>query len=107
VLADTYYQSVRIAPENKMRELAPSLPAKTIPRIEGGHFAEWIRACKGGTPAGSNFDYSTRLTEVVLLSNVAIRAGRRIEWDGANQKITNLPAANQFVTKTYRAGFGV
>lgn len=106
-VADTYYGSVRLAPETKMQELASSLPAKTIPRIEGGHFAEWIRACKGGTPAGSNFDYSSRLTEVALLSNVAIRAGRRIEWDAANLKITNLPAANQFVSKTYRAGFGV
>jgi predicted dehydrogenase len=107
VLCDTYYASVRIAPEAKMRELAPSLPAKSIPRVEGGHFAEWIRACKGGTPAGSNFDYSSRLTEVVLLSNVAIRAGRRIEWDAARQQITNLPSANQFVSKVYRSGFGV
>lgn len=107
VLADTYYGSVRITPEKKMRELAPSLPPRTIPRIEGGHFAEWIRACKGGPAAGSNFEYSTRLTEVVLLSNVAIRAGRRIEWDAANLKITNLPAANQYVSKQYRPGFGV
>jgi predicted dehydrogenase len=107
VVADTYYGSVRIAPETKMQEMAPSLPPKSLPRIEGGHFAEWIRACKGGVAAGSNFDYSSRLTEVVLLSNVAIRAGRRIEWDGASQKITNLPAANQFVSKNYRAGFGV
>lgn len=107
VVCDTYNASVRIAPESKMREMAPTLPAKTIPRVEGGHFAEWIRACKGGIAAGSNFDYSSRLTEVVLLSNVAIRAQRRIEWDGVNQKITNLPAANQFVSKNYRAGFGV
>ncbi len=107
VLCDTYYGSVRIVPETKMRELAPTLPPKTIPRIEGGHFAEWVRACKGGVPAGSNFDYSSRLTEVVLLSNVAIRAGRRIDWDGASQKITNLPSANQYVSQEYRAGFGV
>jgi predicted dehydrogenase len=107
VVADTYYGSVRIVPESKMKEMAPTLPGKTIPRIVGGHFAEWIRACKGGTPAGSNFDYSSRLTETVLLSNVAIRAGRRIEWDAVAQKITNLPAANQLVTKSYRAGFGV
>lgn len=107
VVADTYYGSVRIAPETRMRELAPSLPPKTIPRVEGGHFAEWIRACKGGAPAGSNFEYSTRLTEVVLLSNVAIRAGRGIAWDAPNLQITNLPAANQFVSKHYRSGFGV
>ena len=107
VFADTYYASARIIPEVKMKELAPSLPAKTIPRIAGGHFAEWIRACKGGTPAGSNFDHSSRLTETVLLSNVAVRARRRIEWDSAALKVTNLPEANQFISKTYRPGFGV
>jgi len=107
VVADTYYAGARFIPEAKMRELAPNLPAKTIPRVKGGHFAEWVAACKGGTPAGSNFDYSAQLTEAVLLSNVAIRARRRIEWDAAAMKVTNLPEANQFVTKSYRPGFGV
>lgn len=107
VFADTYYASARIIPEVKRRELAPTLPAKTLPRIQGGHFAEWVRACKGGTPAGSNFEYAARLTETVLLSNVAVRARRPIEWDTAAMKVTNLPEANQYVTKAYRPGFGV
>jgi predicted dehydrogenase len=107
VFADTYYSSARVIPEAKMKELAPTLPAKTLPRIEGGHFAEWIRACKGGPAAGANFDYASQLTETILLSNVAVRARRRIEWDSAAMKVTNLPEANDFLTKTYRAGFGV
>jgi predicted dehydrogenase len=107
VLADTYYASVRIVPEARMQELAPTLPPKTIPRIKGGHFAEWLRACKGGVPAGSNFEYASRLTETVLLGNVAIRARRRIEWDTAAMQVANLPDANQYVTTTYRPGFGV
>jgi hypothetical protein len=44
---------------------------------------------------------------MVLLSNVAVRARRRIDWDTAAMKVTNLPAANEFVTKQYRPGFGV
>jgi predicted dehydrogenase len=107
VFAETYYSSARIIPEVKMQEIAPKLPAKTLPRVTGGHFAEWIRACKGGIPAGSNFDYSSRLTETVLLSNVAVRARRRIEWDSAALKVTNLPEANQYISKNYRPGFGV
>ena len=106
-LASTYYESVRIVPEVKMQELAPTLPPKTLPRIEGGHFAEWVRACKGGVPAGSNFAYASRLTELCLLSNLAVRSRRPIEWDAAALQVTNLPAANQYVTKTYRPGFGV
>ncbi len=108
VMADANYFTIRIVPETKMQELAPSLPAKTIPRIPNGdHFREWAEACKGGTPAGANFDYSARLTEMVLLSNVAIRARRKIEWDSAAMKVTNVASANQFLTKEYRPGFGV
>jgi hypothetical protein len=107
VYCDTYYGSIRVVPEARMRELAPSLPPKTLPRVAGGHFAEWIRACKGGPAAGSNFSYSSRLTETVLLSNVAARARRQIEWDSAAMKVTNLPSANDFVTSVYRPGFGV
>jgi predicted dehydrogenase len=107
VLADTYYDKVTIIPDAKMAELTPTLPGKTIPRIEGGHFQEWVRACKGGVPAGSNFDYASGLAEVALLSNLAIRARRPIEWDGAGMKVTNFPDANRYVTKQYRPGFGV
>jgi predicted dehydrogenase len=107
VLADTYYDVVKIIPDSKMAELTPALPGKTIPRVGMSHFMEWVRACKGGVPAGSNFDYASGLTEVALLSNLAIRARRPIVWDGAAMRVTNIESANQFVTKTYRPGFGV
>jgi hypothetical protein len=44
---------------------------------------------------------------MVLLSNVAVRARRRIEWDASAMRVTNVPAANAFLTKEYRPGFGV
>ncbi len=107
-IADPNYFTIRLMPESRMQEMASSLPPKTIPRIPGGnHFAEWVRACKGGEAAGSNFAYSSRLTEMVLLSNVAVRARRRIEWDAAAMRVTNVPAATAFLTKEYRPGFGV
>lgn len=105
--ATDYYESVRIVPEARMREMAPDLPPKTLPRVEGGHFAEWIRACKGGPPAGSNFAYAAKLTELCLLSNVAVRARRAIEWDAAEMRVTNLPYANEYLTKQYRPGWGI
>jgi predicted dehydrogenase len=105
VLADTYYDSIRVIPEARMRQIAPTLPPKTIPRVAGGHFAEWIRACKGGPPAGASFDYASRLTETVLLGNVALRARRRIDWDSASLQVTNLPEANRYLRTDYRPGF--
>ncbi len=105
VLCSFYYETVRIIPEVKMREIAPSLPPKTIPRVKGGPFAEWLLGCKGGPRPGSNFEYSGPFTEAVLLANVAIRSRRRIEWDSKAMKVTNNPDANQFVTKEYRPGW--
>jgi predicted dehydrogenase len=108
VFATLYYQSVRIVPQAKMSDMASTLPSKTIPRIEGGdHFAEWVRACKGGPECGSNFDVAAGLTELCLLSNVAVRARRPLVWDAAKMRVTNLPEANEYVTKEYRPGFGV
>ncbi len=97
-----YGKSPRIIPETKMMEYQK--PGKTIPRVKG-HHQDWIQACKGGTPACSNFDVSGPLTEIVLLGNLAIRTGRRIEWDGANIKCTNYPEANNFVRREYREGW--
>jgi predicted dehydrogenase len=105
VLCSFYYETVRIIPEIQMQEMASSLPEKSIPRVQGGPFAEWLRAIKGGPKPGSNFEYSAPFTEAVLLSNVAIRTRRRIEWDAAAMKVTNIPDANQFITKEYRPGW--
>ena len=93
---------VRIIPESKMN--AYQKPAATLARSIG-HREEWIEACKGGQPAGANFDYAGPLTEVVLLGNIALRTGKKLLWDGENMKFTNVPAANQYLHREYRAGW--
>jgi predicted dehydrogenase len=72
-----------------------------------GHFTEFANAIKEGKPelAMSNFDYAGRLSETVLLGNVALRAGKKVEWDGVNMKVTNDTAANQYITREYRKGW--
>jgi predicted dehydrogenase len=79
-------------------------PPRTLPRVKG-HHADWLQACKGGTPACSNFDYGAPLCELTLLGNVALRAGKRLQWDGPAMKATNAPDADQFLTDTYRSGW--
>jgi hypothetical protein len=66
---------------------------------------EWIAACKGGPPAYSNFGYAGPLTEAVLLGNVALRVGKKIEWDGADLKVRNAPEAARFIRREYRKGW--
>ena len=81
-------------------------PPKTLP-VSPGHYDEWLIACRGGTPAMSNFDYASRLTETVLLGNVAIRSGKKIEWDAEKMTVTNAPEAQRFVKREYRKGWSL
>jgi len=104
LMCGCYGSHPRLVPESKMQ--AYERPPKTIPRVEG-HHKDWIRACKDGKPASSNFDYAGPLTEVVLLGNVAIRAGRRIEWDGEKMECTNVPEANEYIRREYRQGWSL
>ncbi|MGH7970124.1 MAG: Gfo/Idh/MocA family protein, partial [Limisphaerales bacterium] len=81
-------------------------PAKSLPRSKG-HHRDWVDACKGGTPASSNFEYGAALTEVGLLGLVAMRVGKKMEWDSKAMKATNAPEADKFLKETYRSGWEV
>jgi len=98
------YGSYRLFPKDKFKGFKP--PAKTIPNSIG-HHAEWIKACKDGSPTTCNFDYSGALTESVLLGNVAFRVGKKLDWDAAKLKATNVPEADKYVRKEYRKGWEV
>jgi predicted dehydrogenase len=100
-----YGSAWRLLPAEQFRDY--KAPAAVLPRSPG-HHAEWIRACKGGPAALSNFvDYASILTEAALLGNVALRAGSRIEWDTANLRVTNNADANRFVRRQYRPGWEI
>ncbi len=76
-----------------------------------GHFAEWVRAIKGGPAAMSNFpEYASPLTETVLLGNLAVWVaadgeGEKVEWDAENLKATNVSGLEEIVKPTYREGY--
>jgi hypothetical protein len=95
----------RLIPETAMK--AYKRPEKTIPRIRGSHEDDWVRACKTGKAASSNFDYAGPLTETVLLGNLAIRAGKKIYWDSENLKVTNCSQANKLVQRQYCLGWSL
>jgi predicted dehydrogenase len=71
-----------------------------------GHFQkEWFDACKGNLKTSCNFDYAGQMIEQLLLGLVAYRAGQRVEYDSVAGRVTNLPDANQYLRKSYRAGW--
>ncbi len=99
----------QLIPESRRKEYGDA-PKKLERSI--GHYKEWIEACKGGKPGGSNFDWAGPLTEVVLLGNVALRLKLREEltkkkllWDGPNMRFTNSAEANKFLRREYREGW--
>ena len=107
LMCSVYGENPRLIPETKMKEY--KLPEKTIPRSPGIH-EEWINACKGNGKTTSNFDYASKLTETMLLGNLAIRMQKSktiLQYDHVNMKITNLEEANQFLSSEYRKGWSL
>jgi hypothetical protein len=99
----------RMIPDAKMKEYGA--PPRKLERSIG-HYKEWAEACKGGKPAGSNFDWAGPLAEAVLLGNVALRVqlrqeltGKKLLWDSAALRFTNSDEANQFLRREYRGGW--
>jgi len=81
-------------------------PKPTLPRSKG-HHRDWLDACKGGKSASANFEYGAALTEVGLLGLVAMRVGKKIQWDAKAMNATNAPEADKFLKENYRSGWEV
>ena len=84
-------------------------PPPTLPRngkFDQGMKDEWVAAILGGPKPFSNFDYSSLLTETILLGNVAIRAGVPLVWDGPHFRFTSgAREAEKFLRRDYRLGW--
>lgn len=90
-------------------------PAVDFPRSPG-HFREFTNAITDSSaPAPmSNFpNYASRLTETILLGNLSVWAGQRVEWDAKNLKVTNITSGKLaeelelLIRPKYRDGYSV
>ena len=105
LIHDTYGANPRLLPQSLHD--AVGTPAQKFPRVTTSHEMNWVQACKGQGEASSPFAYAARLTEVMLLGVVSLRAGGRIEYDAQNMRITNAPEADQFLRREYREGWAL
>jgi hypothetical protein len=104
LLHDTYGMNPRLLPKSLHDSYGK--PPQKLPRIENeDHEMNWVNAAKGKTEASCPFEYAARLTEVMLLGIVALRAGKKINYDGANMRVTNVASANDFLRRDYRQGW--
>jgi hypothetical protein len=100
----TYGDMTRLVPSEKMNDF--ELPPPMLTRSPG-HMRDFIRACKGGDPACSNFDVAAPFVEWMLLGVIALRHKGKLTYDPDRMEITNNKAANALLKPTFRKGWEV
>jgi hypothetical protein len=91
------------------------VPKPALPRhdrggdIDRNQKREWVAAIRAGNPslALSNFDYASRLTESMLLGNVAVRAGQPVDYNPETGEIAGDSAASRYLKPYFRKGWEI
>lgn len=113
LIADVYGAKPRLLPTKLMDNI--NVP-ETLARVTTSHQMDWINGIKEGYQPSSHFAKAGPLAETVLMGNLAVRGyshrfpktggkageyivpGRtKLEWDGENMEVTNVPEMNFFV----------
>jgi hypothetical protein len=97
-------EGVGLIPGSRWADYA--LPPQFLPRSPG-HQRDWIRACKGGSPACSNFSIAGPYTEWLVLGSAAVRVDGKLLYDAKTGRFTNNNEANQYLRLDYRKGWDV
>jgi len=95
IIAGSHGQNGRIIPDFKAKEIGdPS--GKSLRVINGSHFENFSRACKGQEQIMSPFVYSGPHSEIISLGDIALKnPNKTLEWDAINMKFTNDEGANK------------
>ena len=113
LLHGTYGEKPRLFPASLMEDARrvprshPPIQTADGPKRSAPHRMNWIDAIRERSKTTCPFEYAGPLTETMLLGVVALRTGQgvRIEYDGENGKITNVPGANQYLKREPRKGW--
>lgn len=92
-----------ILPKKKMEAYAGNKTPEAA--SEETRTDNWVRAIKEGVESPGSFLNAGPITDMINLGAVALRSGKRVEFDSKNQRITNDENANQFLTRDYRPGW--
>ncbi len=95
-------EGVHLLPAERWKDYV--LPPQLLTRSPG-HMQDWVRACKGGEPACSNFSISGAFAEWMLLGVIAFRVPGKLLWDSKNLRFTNSAQANNYVKPAFRKGW--
>ena len=97
---------------DEVRQVEESTP-KSIPRdeqetisVQTANHVEWLSGIRGECEPQSNFSYAGPFTETVLLGNLAVRTGKKIDWDGPALR-TSVKVAKKYIRRKYRKGWSL
>ena len=95
-------EGVWLLPASRWKEY--TLPPQLLPRSVN-HVMDWVRACKGGAPACSNFEIAVPYIEWLILGAVALRVPGKLLWDAQRMRFTNNEEANKYLRPYIRKGW--
>jgi hypothetical protein len=98
----TYGDATHLIPVEKMKDYR--MPPPLLTRSPG-HMRDFIRACKGGDPACSNFDVAAPFVEWMLLGVIALRHEGKLQYEPEKMRFTNNRDADQLLKPTFRKGW--
>lgn len=114
ILGGFRMEDPRLIPEARMRAYRTehNLPEPTQRSGRqdgrGNRDAAWIAAFKGGPRSYGDFTLAGPITDMMNLVAVSLRlGGRRLLFEAAAAKVTNIPVANRLLTREYRAGWEI
>jgi predicted dehydrogenase len=104
LIHDTYGKNPRLLPQS-LHDSFGAPPQKLARISDENHEMNWVNAAKGTTEPSCPFEYAAKLTEVMLLGVVSLRAGKKIVYDAANMRVTNDDSANEYFRREPRSGW--
>lgn len=104
-VAGTYGENPRLLDPDLAKQVKDNpLPVK-YPRTKGV-YGELVEAIKAGIQPGSNIaGHAGPLTEMIVLGNLAVRAGRTIELNPSTGALLTKDIPEEWVNPTYRSGY--
>lgn len=82
-------------------------PGASTGSNHAAHTRDWVRACKGGAPACSNFSLAGPFTEWLVLGAPAVHYEGKLLWDNAKGEFSNNKEASKWIKPAYRKGWEV
>jgi myo-inositol 2-dehydrogenase / D-chiro-inositol 1-dehydrogenase len=104
-----------VAAENSAKALDASDPKILQSVIEPGeihlyeseeHHGNWLECIKSGKEPISPVEMGHKACSVCLTSHIAMKIGRRLEWDSKTERFVNDDEANTYLSRPQRAPYG-